>query len=52
MSPENCTTFISQVAGERFIQADKPLLDELLNLMLFNEFISKIPLTKGGKKAK
>ena len=52
ISPENCTTFIRQVAGERFIQADKPLLDELLNLMLFNEFISKIPLTKGGKKAK
>jgi hypothetical protein len=32
MSPENGTTLIRQVAGERFIQADKPLLDELLNL--------------------
>jgi hypothetical protein len=34
MSPENSTTFIRQLAGERFIQADKSLLDELLNLIV------------------
>src|SRR6185295_9516605 len=34
MFPKNFTTLVRQVSGERFIQADESLVDELQNLIV------------------